>query len=228
MNVLITGVGSGFGEALAKAYLLKGASVYALSSRTNKTLLKDRRMHLYRCNLANLHEIPAALEALHLPSLDMVILNAGVLGEIQEMEKTSVEALKKVMDINVYANKIILDFLKPMHPAQVIAISSGASVNGNFGWSAYSMSKSSLNMLIQLYAQEMPQTHLTSFAPGLISTPMLNGLIKNVDPQRYPSVKKLYDGEKRTADEAAQMLIETSEILTSNKSGLFLDIRQLS
>ena len=227
MNVFITGVSSGFGEALAKAYLSRGATVYALSAHKNAILQKDRRMHLYRCNLAHLDEIAPALRALAMPKLDVVILNAGVLGEIQEMEKTSVEALKKVMDINVYANKIILDFLKPMYPKQVIAISSGASVNGNLGWGAYSMSKSSLNMLIQLYAAEMPRTHLASFAPGLITTPMLNGLMQNVDAKQFPSVKKLHEGEKRTPKEAAHMLIETTDVLTKHKSGIFLDIRQL-
>src|SRR5690606_11341690 len=100
------------------------------------------------------------------------ILNAGVLGDIDLLQNTGLEAIKQVFEINVWVNKVLIEelFKSGFGVRQVIAISSGASVNGSLGWGAYSLSKSTLNMLIQLYSFEYSETHFSAIAPGLIQT----------------------------------------------------------
>ena len=64
-------------------------------------------------------------------------------------------------------------------------------MNGSKGWGAYSLSKAGLNMLLKVYAKEMPETHFTALAPGIIDTPMVQHIIKNVNDEIYPSVSTL-------------------------------------
>ena len=166
--------------------------------------------------------------------VDLIVLNAGVLGRIQDTSECEMSQLKKEMDINMWANKTILDFFihNKIEVKQVIAISSGASVNGSLGWNGYSLSKAALNMLIKLYAAEMKQTHLLSLAPGLVKTDMIDSILDgDHDTVRYSSVQSLRDSE-------AQGLVYTPEVivkkiqalipqLLKQESGSFVDIRSL-
>ena len=128
---------------------------------------------------------------------------------------------------------MILDWLieRALPVTQVVAISSGAAVNMSYGWGGYSLSKAALNNLIKLYAHEMPDTHLTALAPGLVDTAMQDYLCDEVDAGDYPSVQKLQDarGTERMpdADGAAQMLLDLLESLRDGESGQFVDVRDL-
>ena len=63
--------------------------------------------------------------------LDLVILNAGVFGKMSCIKDVSLEEVQKTMDINLWGNKLLLEWLlKHLSVKQVIAISSGAAVNG--------------------------------------------------------------------------------------------------
>lgn len=114
-----------------------------------------------RCDLSDLDAIGAALDGLlgNAERLELVILNAGILDEI-----------KRVMDVNVWSNKAIMDWLHGWGRLieQVVMISSGASVLGNKGWGAYALSKAALTMLARFYAHEFPDTHIAAVAPCLL------------------------------------------------------------
>jgi benzil reductase ((S)-benzoin forming) len=167
--------------------------------------------------------------------LDLVILNAGILNEIKDLKDTRIEEIRQVMDVNVWANKVLIDALfetlDSVH--QIVAISSGAAVSGSRGWNAYSLSKACLNMLIDLYAKEHSQTHFCALAPGLIETGMqdyLNALPEEYE-QKFPLVKKLKEARgtenmPRPA-EAAKIVTDSIQKVASFESGSFLDIRDL-
>ena len=127
--------------------------------------------------------------------IELAILNAGILGEIREMTATPLARLQQVMDVNVWANKLILDRLcdPGPQPRQIVLMSSGAAVNGNKGWGAYSLSKAAVNMLAKLYAHEIPGATLIALAPGLVDTAMQDYLCDpdQVEAERFPSVQKL-------------------------------------
>jgi NAD(P)-dependent dehydrogenase (short-subunit alcohol dehydrogenase family) len=166
--------------------------------------------------------------------LDLVILNAGLLGRIQDIHQSDVHDLEHLMRVNVWANKLILDWLieRQIPVDQVVAISSGAAVNMNYGWGGYSISKSALNNLVQLYAPEMTDTHLTALAPGLVDTAMQDYLCGEVDSQQFPSVQKLKDARGTDnmpdARQAAETILDLLDDLRDNQpSGSFVDVRQL-
>ncbi len=233
MNVLITGNSSGLGLGLTETLLQRDAIVWGMSRRGCP--LKNDGLHDRRFDLSNLNTLPEALERLlaDCMRLDLVVLNAGILGRIHEISETDVHDLEHMMRINVWSNKVILDWIIERHlPVdQVVAISSGAAVNMNYGWGGYSLSKSLLNDLIRLYAHEMPDTHLTALAPGLVDTSMQDYLCGEVDSDEFPSVQKLKDARGTDAmpgpEGAADRILTILDDLREGESGHFVDIRDL-
>lgn len=183
------------------------------------------------CDLSDHVSFSSQLDSLmqDMLSFDLVILNAGIIGELEDIHHTSLEEIERIMQTNVWANKIILDSIIAHHlsPRQIIAISSGASQNGSAGWGGYSLSKATLNMLIKLYAREMEDSHLCALAPGLVLTPMLQNLMENGDESRFPSVRVLKEGDKFTPQEAALKIDSLRERFMDFESGSYIDIRSL-
>jgi len=229
-NVLITGVGSGIGKALADAFVARNATVYGISRRAAAPIGAEN-FHYLALDLSAVERIAPALERFlaDVERLDLVVLNAGVLGEIKEMTETALHEIEAVMRVNVWANKVILDTLigRNIAVAQVVGISSGAAVNASRGWGPYSLSKSALNTLLRLYAREMPGTHLTALAPGVIDTPMVRHIVEEVDEVKYPSAARLKKGPILSPEDAAKRLIEAFEKVKTYESGSFLDVRTM-
>ena len=149
-RILITGVRSGLGHGLAKCYLDMGAEVYGCSRRSPEDLIE---LGLDFCALDLSQQTESEpkfrqwIEGIE--SFDCVILNAGMLGKIKDIQDCSMEALKETMEINVWSNKWILDACLGGGRTikQVIGISSGASLSGSRGWNGYSLSKAALKNL---------------------------------------------------------------------------------
>ena len=234
-NIFITGISSGIGYALAKAYLQKNYQVFGLSRRDPYDLNKFGKLQFQSVDLSQIENIHLHLSSIlkEADSLELVILNAGILGNIKDIKDTSLEDLKHIMDINLWANKVICDYLfgSNIPIKQLVSISSGAAVNGNRGWNGYALSKAGLNMLTKLYASEEENTHFSALAPGLIDTAMQDYIYNLPSCDKYPSLDKLKQAKGTVnmpdPDEAALMLIETFPKLLKFQSGSFIDIRQL-
>ncbi|MGB0416437.1 MAG: SDR family NAD(P)-dependent oxidoreductase [Coraliomargarita sp.] len=233
-KVFITGVSSGLGYGLAKVYLERGDSVYGCSRRVPSDLVK-RGLHFIEADLADCASAVSALGTLLGPAghFHRVILNAAKLGTIQDMRDTSLADLSETMDINVFANKWILDllFASGRQVKQVVAISSGASLSGSRGWNGYSLSKAALNMLIKLYAGERPATHFTSLAPGLVDTAMQDYLTNLPADDRYAPLQILKDAKGTDTmpdgETCARRLVGIFPKLLELESGSYADIRKL-
>lgn len=234
--VLVTGVSSGIGYSLSQLYLERGWRVLGISRRRPADLCENPMFSHQSMDLSDHEAIKKWLPELlnGVPRLDLVILNAGVLGRFGDLRDADVVDLEHTMRVNVWCNKIILDVLQTLavHFAQVVAISSGASVNGNRGWSGYSISKSALNMLVKLLAAENPKAHFASLAPGLVDTPMQEYLCNYPLDERFPALNILRS-KRRTPEmppgnEAAIILADVFERLPDCcTSGEYVDIRKL-
>ena len=164
MKIFITGSSSGLGRALA-IRLAKKNEIYTLS-RSN---FNHKNVHSLKCNLKNLKSIkPKLQKLLRTKRIDYVILNAGILGKITNINKVTYENIQEILKINVFANKEILDFFisKKFSLKSVIAISSGAALAPKIGWYLYCASKSALKFLIESYATEFKKIHFINISPG--------------------------------------------------------------
>lgn len=235
-HVFITGVSQGLGFGLAHGHLGAHDVVYGIS-RNRPDIIGEYRFFAFEsADLSDEVQARAAMRKLlgRVPRLDVVYLNAGVLGAIRDMRDTRLPDLKYTMDVNVWANKVILDeiFTLGIEVDQVIAISSGAGVNGNRGWNGYAISKAALNMMMQLYAAEMPNTHFTAFAPGLVDTAMQDYICGLPDDQRFESLQKLRaargtDHMPEPFDAARHVMSRLAELKADHPSGSYIDIRNM-
>jgi benzil reductase ((S)-benzoin forming) len=234
-NVLVTGAHTGLGHALATRCLDDGARVWAVSRREPEDLFGRDGWRFASLDLARHETIRPVLEKLlcRVESLDLVVLNAGVLGPIRDLAAISHGEIRSVMDVNVWANKEIIDglFALGMAPRQVIGISSGASKNGSGGWGPYSISKSALNLLLRVYANEHPDTHFASVAPGLVDTPMTREVRRQSDDPRHPATARvrgaLEAGHGSTPAAAAGKLLSLLDSIRDRTSGSYVDVRDL-
>jgi NAD(P)-dependent dehydrogenase (short-subunit alcohol dehydrogenase family) len=231
-SVFITGNSRGIGLALTRHYLSDGFKVAGCSRQG----CQERHVNLtdMRCDLAQPDQIEAALQKLFASQqqLDLVVLNAALLGDIAEVQNTPLAHAKQVMDVNLWANKVILDWFlsRGICIKQIVFMSTGASVVGYRGLTAYSLSKSALNMLCQLYTHEFPDTHLAALAPGIVDTAMQEKLC-DVDVKRFPAMQSLKDARGTpmmpTPAKAAEQLVWAFTRLKSFPSGSFVDLREL-
>jgi len=235
MNILITGTSSGVGKGLAKYYLQLGHTVFGISRNTDKELNSSDNFNYLAQDLSQFKEAEEHVATFlsNLLTLDIVILNAGKLNEIKDLRDTSLEEIKELMDINVWANKVLIDtIMKTVNQVtQIVAISSGASLHGSRGWNAYSLSKATLNMLIDLYSKELSNTHFIALAPGLIDTNMQDYIYNYPNEEKFPVVKKLRQAkgtpDMPSPEEAAKLIADAVKNSFKYKSGSFLDVRSL-
>jgi len=235
MHILITGTSKGLGEGLALYYLDRGHKVFGISRNNNPGLEKHQDFKFLSLDLSDFegirNKLPGFLrDAGH---VDLAILNAGVLGEIKDMGECTLDEIERVMDINVWSNKVLIDLMYENleHISQVVAVSSGAAVLGNRGWNAYSISKAALNMMIKLYAREREETHFSSIAPGLIDSAMQEYIFSLAEDPRFPSLRSLKEtkssGQMPSAGEAAETLAKAVIKAHNEESGSFLDVREM-
>src|SRR5699024_5103682 len=125
-SVFVTGTSSGLGRGLAEVFLEQGRAVYGLSRRAAG--IDPDAFHEARVDLEDLDRIDAALDKLiGGADISLAILSAGLLGEFKAMPDVGLDELRRAMDINVWANKLILDWFASHHPPrQIVLISSGA------------------------------------------------------------------------------------------------------
>ena len=112
MKILITGCSSGLGFGLASHYLNQGHQVFGISRKPNDELSKHSSFRFLSVDISNLEllrkEISKLLESEE--SLDLVVLNAGVINGIKDLKDTSIDEIKHVMDVNVWANKVPVSY----------------------------------------------------------------------------------------------------------------------
>lgn len=238
-QVFITGVRTGLGWGFARCLLREGARVYGLGRRAPDDLLREfpDRLRFESCDLGRFGEIPPALGSLleGVTALDLVILNAGQLGIFSDMRDIDMVELRQLMNVNLWANKVLLDelFSPDRTVAEVWGISSGASVNGSRGWNGYSLSKAALNMLIKLYSAELPDTHWIALAPGLVDTRMQEFVAMQAEEtvRKFPALDRLRKArgtpDMPGPEEAAAHILAARDRLRAAENGSYVDIRKL-
>lgn len=226
-NILITGCSSGLGLALTNYYLEKNYKVFGIS-RKKPDITNTNFIHK-SFDLSNISKIKEELSTfiLNIKEIDTVFLNAGMLGKIKILSELSIQELNEVYSLNVYANKELLDILMNIKVKNIIIISSGASKNGYKGWGSYSLSKAGVNMLVNLYSNEMLNTKILALAPGVIKTPMTDYIRFELDENIFPSVKKLNVGVVQTPKETAIKIDNLINKIDEFKSGTYVDIREI-
>jgi benzil reductase ((S)-benzoin forming) len=235
-TALVTGASSGIGLELARALLARGDRVLGLQRRASP-LAPSAHYSEVCCDLGEHGSITASLGVLleGVKRLDLVVLNAAVASRIADLSDTSLAEIQRVMDINTWANKILIDavFARGIRVDQVVGISSGAAQGGSRGWNGYALSKASFVTLLALYAAERPATHFCSLAPGIVQTRMQDDLNQATaeDLEKFPALRRLVAArgtpDMPPPEVAAPRLLEAFERARAAASGSFLSLKSL-
>jgi alcohol dehydrogenase/benzil reductase ((S)-benzoin forming) len=226
-NILITGCSSGLGLALTKYYLEKEYKVYGISR--NKPEINNKNFIHKSFDLSQVSKIKQELTNFinEINNIETVFLNAGMLGKIKILQELSIDEMNEVYSLNIYANKELLDILMEIKINSVLVISSGASKTGYKGWGSYSLSKAGVNMLVNLYSNEMLNTKILAVAPGVIKTPMTDYIRFEIDSNIFTSAKKLEEGLVQTPEETAIKIDNLITRIDEFESGSYVDVRKI-
>ncbi|MCT4588898.1 MAG: SDR family NAD(P)-dependent oxidoreductase [Carboxylicivirga sp.] len=235
MHILITGTSSGIGHGLAQEYLARGAKVWGISRRLASDLMDQDNFHHLQLDLTDHEAVEAQVPGFlsDTKRFDMVILNAGILGPVKWMSEVDADSMKQVMEINVWSNKVLLDKLFNLDKdiRQVIGMSTKASLRSTPGWGPYAVSKAALNMLMNVYANEHPDTHFIAFAPGLVDSEIQETIWNIKETDKYPAVERLqqarYTEDMPDSRAAAAKLIRGMEKARELESGSYADVREI-
>lgn len=182
--VFLTGASSGIGEALARHYASRGATL-GLVARRRDFLEKLRdslpaAAAIYPADVRDAAAIRAAgedfLSAHGLP--DLVIANAGVSHGTLTEHAEDAEVFREILDINVVGLvNTFHPFVAPMRAAgrgKLAGMASVAGFRGLPGASAYSASKAAAIMYLEALRVELRGTgvKVLTVCPGYIATPM--------------------------------------------------------
>jgi short-subunit dehydrogenase len=183
VHVVITGASSGIGEALAREYLKRGASLTLVARRKGKldelAAGHAGTCHVVEADLSDHHRatswVDAAVAALG--PIDVLVNNAGVQIVGRTLE-TPFEDAEKMMRLNVYTPfKLTMHVLPAMlarGKGTIVDIASMAALAPMPGMFFYNASKAALGAASESLRGELRGTgvHVMTVYPGPVSTPL--------------------------------------------------------
>ena len=180
-TVLITGGGSGIGEAMAYQYALKGANVILTGRRLDLLERVKRKCEelgvkawVKTVDVEQAESIDALVEWIRAEGhlIDFLLLNAGISQRALTLE-TDISVDRRLMEVNYFGGIYLVKALKDMFIERGVHIAVVSSVSGVFGFpvrSAYCASKHAIHGFYETIALEYPQIKTTIIIPGRIHT----------------------------------------------------------
>ena len=164
---LVTGASRGIGAATAEALAEAGAHVI-LTARGGSALEQvEEKIHaaggsatIAPMDLNDSENIGKLAQAVaeRWGSLDILVLNAAMLGSLSPVEHLDPKELERVFKLNVLANQALISAFDPLlrraDKAEVIGITSSVGQEPRAFWGGYGASKAAFDTLLGAYADE--------------------------------------------------------------------------
>ncbi|MDF7647673.1 oxidoreductase [Pantoea sp. Acro-805] len=180
-TLLITGVSSGFGRALAQEALANGYRVIG-TVRNAEAKAAFEQLHgqnalgfvLDVTHFASIDTLIADIEDKQGP-IDVLVNNAGY-GHEGIMEESSLEEMRRQFDVNVFGavamTKAVLPFMRQRRRGHILNITSMGGFITMPGISYYCGSKFALEGISETLSKELApfNIHVTAVAPGSFRT----------------------------------------------------------
>ncbi|WP_243368371.1 SDR family NAD(P)-dependent oxidoreductase [Microvirga solisilvae] len=194
---VVTGASRGIGRAAALALAEAGAHIIALArtqgaleSLDDEIRARGSSATLVPVNLKDLDAIDRLGAAIYerWGKLDILLGNAGQLGELAPIAHIDQPVWDEVMTVNVTANYRLLRSFDPLLRAsdagRAIFVTSGAAHKHKAYWGVYSVSKAALEALVRTYAAETVTTPIRTMLinPGPLRTSMRKAAMPGEDP----------------------------------------------
>ncbi|WP_339860566.1 SDR family NAD(P)-dependent oxidoreductase [Thalassospira alkalitolerans] len=205
---LVTGASHGIGRAVAKRFAAEGAEVIALGRNVgaleeldDEVRAEGGKLVLLPMDLTMYEKIDAMGASLfeRFGKLDIVVGNAGLLGELAPVGHIDTQVFENTYATNVTANfrliRSVDKLLRLSDAGRAIFVTSNASTKGRAFWGLYASTKAALESLVLSYAQEVEETPLrvNLINPGRIRTKMRAEAYPGEDPETLPTAESITD-----------------------------------
>lgn len=164
---LVTGASRGIGAATAEALAAAGAHVILTARGAAALEQVEGRIHeaggtatIAPMDLNEPDNIKRLAQAVaeRWGSLDILVLNAAMLGSLSPVEHLDPKELEKVFKLNVLANQAVIAAFDPLlrraEKADVVGITSSVGEEPRAFWGGYGASKAAFDTLLGAYADE--------------------------------------------------------------------------
>ena len=165
---LVTGASRGIGAATAEALAARGAHVLLVARKAEKLEEVEDRIHaaggsatiapLDLTDGANIARLANAI-AERWGKLDILVLNAAMLGTLSPIAAADGKELNSIFTLNVLAQQALIAAFDPLlrraEAGRVIALTSSVARTPRAYWAAYGASKSALETLLTAYGEEV-------------------------------------------------------------------------
>ena len=226
---LVTGAGSGIGQAAAFALAREGARIAALGRSEDE--LEETVAGIVReggeaiavvADVSDADEMQAAVRRIcdQWGRIDIVLANAGINGVWAPIEELSLEEWSKTIAINLTGTFLTVKYAAPYlkrHGGSVIVTSSvnGTRIFSNTGATAYATSKAGQVAFTKMVALELAphRVRVNVICPGAITTPIHDkterrDLEKVQVPVEFPEGEMpLTDGKPGSAEQVARLVL---------------------
>ena len=238
---LVTGAGSGIGEAAAKKLAAAGAQVAALGRTDDELTEVVDEMRSKGCQaiplVADISDAGAMEQAYRRVEkewgrLDIVFANAGINGVWAPIEELTPEEWNRTIGINLSGTFYTIKYAAPLLKRQGGSIIVTASVNGtrifsNTGATAYSTSKAGQVAMTKMLALEFAphKVRVNVICPGAIETNIdenteQRDLEKVRIPVEFPeSNQPLTGGKPGHSDQVADLVLFLASDMSSHITG---------
>lgn len=195
---LVTGASRGIGAATATALAAQGAHV-VLTARTAKALEEVEQAIFDAGGSATIAPLDltekdaiarlAAAVSERWQALDVMVLNAGMLGTLAAVPSIDAKELAAVLTLNVSAQVALIQAFDPMlrqsEAGKVIGITSSVGRKPRAYWGAYGASKAAFETMLGAYGDEVAEISRVRTAiidPGATRTKMRARAYPGEDP----------------------------------------------
>jgi len=223
---LVTGASRGIGRAVALRLAKEGAHIIAVA-RTQGGLeeLDDeirkatgKQASLVPESVTDYDKIDRIGAALYerYGKLDILVGNAGYLGQLSPMGHYKPKMWDDIFAVNVTANwRMIRSFdvlLRASDAGRAMFVTSGVAHRAEMYWGPYAASKAALEQMVKIYAAESAHTPLkvNIIDPGRVRTKMRTQAYPGEDPKTLATPDQVTDVFVRAASPA---FTETGQIL---------------
>ncbi|SDF59677.1 NAD(P)-dependent dehydrogenase, short-chain alcohol dehydrogenase family [Limimonas halophila] len=217
---VITGASRGIGAAVAERFAQEGAHLVLIARTQGGLEEMDDRVQaagappatLVPLDLTDfdaLDRLGASLYERH-GKLDILVGNAGTLGQLGPLSHVPPDVWQACMDVNVTANYRLIRSLEPLlrqsDAGRAIFVTSGAARSAFPFFGPYAASKAALERVVQIWAQEMRKTPIRAnlLDPGVVRTRMRAFAFPEEDPEQHPEPMAVAETFVKLADPACQ------------------------
>jgi NAD(P)-dependent dehydrogenase (short-subunit alcohol dehydrogenase family) len=168
---LVTGASRGIGAATAEALAAAGAHVVLVARAATALEEIEERIHaaggtatIAPLDLTDGESIGKLAGAIaeRWAALDVLILNAAMLGSLTPVQDIDPKEYSRLLSLNLLANQALIAAFDPLlrraERAEVVAITSSVGGEARAFWGAYGSSKAALEILLGSYADETAHT----------------------------------------------------------------------